>query len=119
VTVCNDCHVPHDSLTRKYAFKARDGMRHAAIFSLRREPQVIEAHPPSRQVIEANCRRCHAETIGQVPSLHDGDRSCTDCHTVPHGDVRGLASTPNAPNPRWSPEPARANQTFVGDRPAK
>jgi len=117
--VCNDCHVPHDSLARKYAFKARDGMRHATIFALRREPQVIEARTPSRQVIEANCRRCHTETVGQVPSLHDGGRSCTDCHDVPHGGVRGLGSTPNTPNPRWRPEPkqpARANEASMGGR---
>ncbi|MFH0893555.1 MAG: NapC/NirT family cytochrome c, partial [Bacteroidota bacterium] len=25
VAVCNDCHVPHDNLVRKYLFKANDG----------------------------------------------------------------------------------------------
>ena len=41
VATCNDCHVPHDSVVNTYAFKARDGMRHSAIFTLRIEPQVI------------------------------------------------------------------------------
>lgn len=102
-TNCNDCHVPHDSLARKYAFKAKDGMRHATIFALRREPQVIEAHPASRQVIQANCRRCHARVIADIPSLSNGDRACTDCHSVPHGDVHSLASTPNMPSPHLPP----------------
>ena len=38
---CNDCHVPHNNLLNKYYFKAKDGMRHATMFTLRREPQVI------------------------------------------------------------------------------
>lgn len=31
---CNDCHVPHDNVFRKYYFKGADGMRHATIFTL-------------------------------------------------------------------------------------
>jgi len=38
---CNDCHVPHNNLINKYYFKAKDGMRHASMFTLRLEPQVI------------------------------------------------------------------------------
>jgi cytochrome c nitrite reductase small subunit len=30
-TVCNDCHVPQDSVFAKYYFKAKDGLRHSAI----------------------------------------------------------------------------------------
>ena len=40
--VCNDCHVPHTSMPRAYAFKARDGLRHATIFTLRQEPESIK-----------------------------------------------------------------------------
>lgn len=102
--VCNDCHVPHDSLARKYAFKAQDGLRHATIFALRREPQVIEARPASRAVIEANCRRCHARLLRAVPTLGAGGRSCVDCHrSVPHGDVHGLATTPGLAVPHLPP----------------
>src|SRR5690606_28565128 len=38
-TNCNDCHVPHDNIFHKYYFKAKDGLRHATIFTLRKEPQ--------------------------------------------------------------------------------
>lgn len=41
VTTCNDCHVPHDNFVRKYFFKASDGLRHATMFTLRLEPEVI------------------------------------------------------------------------------
>lgn len=105
VTNCNDCHVPHDNVATKYAFKAKDGMRHAAIFALRAEPQVIRATPESAEVIQHNCRRCHAGLISDVPALHGaGARSCTECHReVPHGQVHSLASTPNVPYPHLPP----------------
>ena len=37
---CNDCHVPHQSFARKWLFKGMDGPRHAAVFTMRGEPQV-------------------------------------------------------------------------------
>jgi cytochrome c nitrite reductase small subunit len=40
-TSCNDCHVPHNNVFNKYFFKAKDGMRHASMFALRMEPQVV------------------------------------------------------------------------------
>ena len=40
---CNDCHVPQDNVFRKYYFKGKDGMRHASIFAIRGEAQVIQA----------------------------------------------------------------------------
>lgn len=100
---CNDCHVPHENEMRKYAFKARDGLRHATIFAWRLEPQVIRATRESRHVIETNCRRCHQQTISSVPALHGNGRNCGDCHSVPHGKVHSLASTPNVPVPRLPP----------------
>ncbi|HKL31122.1 MAG TPA: NapC/NirT family cytochrome c, partial [Tangfeifania sp.] len=38
---CNDCHVPHDNFLNHYYFKAKDGLRHSTVFTLRNEPQVI------------------------------------------------------------------------------
>src|SRR5512133_7151 len=32
---CNDCHVPHNNVFNKYFFKAKDGLRHATIFTMR------------------------------------------------------------------------------------
>jgi cytochrome c nitrite reductase small subunit len=97
---CNDCHVPHTGLLAKYAFKAKDGSRHSALFMLRRERQVIFAIPESRKVIQQNCIRCHARVF-ESPRVHTRpDRPCTDCHReVPHGRQHSLSSTPNAAVP--------------------
>lgn len=102
VTTCNDCHVPQDSTWRKYWFKANDGLRHSALFTLRMERQVIEAIQASKDVIQANCIRCHKSVIDQAmtPIGHDFERSCIECHReVPHGRVHSLSTTPNAAVP--------------------
>jgi len=106
VTVCNDCHVPHDSLISKYYFKAKDGSRHSMLYTLRRESQVIKAIPDSKEVIQKNCIRCHGNVVSEAMTpMHKAfDRSCTDCHReVPHGRVHSLSSTPNAAIPPLTP----------------
>ncbi|MHB9134235.1 MAG: cytochrome c nitrite reductase small subunit [Armatimonadota bacterium] len=104
VSVCNDCHVPHDSILSKYAFKAKDGMRHATIFAMRGEPQVIQAIPASRTVIEQNCLRCHETRMSGAFLLQRSERSCADCHrATPHGEVHGLSSTPHVRIPSLPP----------------
>lgn len=106
VATCNDCHVPHDSLARKYGFKAMDGARHSYIFTLRQEPQVIRAREASKAVIQQNCVRCHTSTIQTIAAdVHGGSsRACTDCHReVPHGRISSLNSTPNAAVPPLPP----------------
>lgn len=116
-TVCNDCHVPHDNFVRKYYFKANDGLRHATMFALRLEPQVIKIRKPGQTVVQENCIRCHTELnsvvgTGQVTAkmAHEGNgKLCWECHTdVVHSNVRGLNSAPNArvpladnPVPEW------------------
>jgi cytochrome c nitrite reductase small subunit len=112
VTNCNDCHVPHSSTLAKYYFKAKDGLRHSALFTLRRERQVIQAIPESRAVIQENCIRCHARVVEEVTGAPGGahgtgaaaGRACVDCHReVPHGRIHSLSSTPNAAVPPLSP----------------
>lgn len=103
---CNDCHVPHDSVFRKYWFKANDGGRHSLLFTLRKERQVISAIPESKHVIEENCRRCHTQVLSEISQdVHGGsDRACVDCHReVPHGRIHSLSSTPNAAVPPLTP----------------
>ncbi len=97
---CNDCHVPHTSAFAKYYFKAKDGSRHSALFTLRRERQVIFAIPESRKVIQDNCVRCHSNVF-ETPQVHTRqDRACIDCHReVPHGRQHSLSATPNAAVP--------------------
>mgnify|MGYP000844964436 FL=1 len=111
---CNDCHVPHDNFLRKYYFKASDGRRHATIFTLRMEPQVIRINEPGKAVVQENCIRCHLNQINHVTAVQVTGKNykegkghlCWDCHReVPHGRVSSQASTPNAIVPSL-PKPA-------------
>ena len=108
VTNCNDCHVPHNNFVNKYYFKAKDGVRHAAIFTLRKEPQVIFIKEEGRDVVHKNCIRCHSEIITDSRLLaynnqtHEFrmERRCADCHReTPHGRVNSLSSVPWARAP--------------------
>lgn len=101
VTNCNDCHVPHENAFRKYAFKAKDGLYHATIFTLHAEPEVIVMHEAGQKVVQSNCIRCHNDQVTDAKSsswiqAHDGnrkDRQCWSCHReVPHGRVKSLSS---------------------------
>lgn len=117
VTNCNDCHVPHNNVINKYYFKAKDGLRHATIFTMRNEPQVIFIKDAGKKVVQMNCIRCHestltdAKTLAVSHDLHQGrmDRKCWECHReTPHGRVNSLSSVPYArvpvpesPVPDW------------------
>lgn len=106
ITDCNACHVPHDNVIRKYYFKANDGLRHATIFTLRKEPQVIYIREAGRKVVRENCLRCHGSLFSEGPgrpemALEDQrEKQCLDCHRYsPHDRVNGLSSTPHAITP--------------------
>jgi len=104
-TTCNDCHVPHDNVVKKWWFKGMDGMRHAAIFTMKGEPQVIQATDKSATVIMDNCVRCHEQLntefvkTGKIcyqQAKEGAGKACWDCHKeVPHGKI-GLSSAPNS-----------------------
>jgi cytochrome c nitrite reductase small subunit len=100
VAVCIDCHVPHDSLVAKYAYKARDGLKHSYVFTLRQEPQVLNLSSPAIPVIQSNCLRCHERQVsgiggqGSGGSLLGPDRQCWSCHQNIHGKVRSLSASP-------------------------
>ncbi len=114
---CNDCHVPHDNVFRKYFFKAKDGARHATMFTLHMEPQVIFIHEAGQEVVKENCIRCHGALLTDSKlmsqtnfEIHSKtDRNCWECHReTPHGRVNSLSSVPNArvplpesPVPEW------------------
>ena len=114
---CNDCHVPEGFLAG-YAFKAQDGLYHAAMFTMRAEPQVIRPRDASSEVIMQNCIRCHTRLntefvkTGMVryADVQGGrEKACWDCHRdVPHTKISNLASSPGAivplpasPVPDW------------------
>lgn len=101
VATCNDCHVPHDNVFNKYYFKAKDGLYHASVYTLRAEPQSITMRKPSERVVQNNCIRCHAgqvtdaKMVDWVASHQDSrlGRRCWECHRdTPHGRVKSLSS---------------------------
>jgi cytochrome c nitrite reductase small subunit len=106
-TNCNDCHVPHDNAFKKYAFKAKDGLYHSAIFTLRMEPLAIRPREESYEVIMNNCIRCHSDlnssclkntAISYSDTKKGMGKACWDCHRqVPHGGISSIVSSPNAP----------------------
>ena len=102
---CNDCHVPHNNILNKYYFKAKDGLRHASVFTMRNEPQVIYIKDEGKKVVQQNCIRCHEQLVTNNSGIirfeasrhFRMERSCVDCHReIPHGRVNSLASVPNA-----------------------
>jgi cytochrome c nitrite reductase small subunit len=118
VANCNDCHVPHNNLINKYFFKAKDGMRHATMFTLRMEPQVIRIKDAGHNAVRRNCIRCHSPLLKDPllqANVHSDyyttrtERTCWDCHReTPHGRINSLSATPNArvpglpnPVPEW------------------
>ena len=122
VTTCNDCHVPHTSPAAQYWFKAKDGLWHATVFTMRWEPQVIRLSEGAVPVVENNCRRCHAEVIAEVaPAEYQwGDLRCWDCHRdTPHGTVRSLSATPDGFRPQLPAAPAPSQQPTIGGRPPR
>lgn len=103
--VCNDCHVPHNNAFNKWFFKAKDGIRHATVFTARNEPQTIFIKEAGIKVVQDNCVRCHsaliteAKLLVQTESFHSQfkDRLCWECHReIPHGRVNSLSSAPYA-----------------------
>lgn len=117
ITNCNSCHVPHNNIFNHYYFKAKDGMRHATIFTLRKEPQVIFIKEDGIGVVQNNCLRCHQDLVLENHNnLIDAqlnharsERLCWECHReTPHGRVNSLSSVPYArvplpesPVPTW------------------
>jgi cytochrome c nitrite reductase small subunit len=87
VAVCNDCHVPHDSLISKYAVKAINGYRHSKAFTLNEIPDTIQIVPFDKAIVEANCVNCHSDMVSQIAHLDARDPTdCLTCHQgVGHG----------------------------------
>ena len=115
---CNDCHVPHNNVLNKYYFKAKDGLYHAAVFTMKAEPQNLRPRDESYEVIMQNCVRGHTQLnqdfvktgmLSYADTQKGEGKACWDCHRdVPHTQISNLASSPNAivplpqsPVPDW------------------
>lgn len=100
VAVCTDCHVPHNNSVAKYAFKAIDGLKHSYVFTLRKEPQVLQLSTRAVPVVQTNCLRCHSGQLAMIRLAASLERKCWDCHNNIHGTVRSLSSSSYLLRPR-------------------
>lgn len=79
---CNECHAPY-SLPAKIPFKTKEGLRDVYATVSSSIPDLIHAGAETREVVQANCLRCHGAVIASVNMTVKAH--CTDCHRhVPH-----------------------------------
>jgi cytochrome c nitrite reductase small subunit len=79
---CVECHLPHAGLA-KWVAKADHGFRHSAAFTLQNFKEPIEITPRDRDIVRANCLRCHealVQGIGDAPERARGELDCLHCH---------------------------------------
>jgi cytochrome c nitrite reductase small subunit len=93
--VCSDCHLPHQNLVSYYIYKGYSGMKDVFSFTFKTYPVAIRATLQTDEIIQANCIRCHEDTVENIlAGPQSFDRSCWACHrSVAHGE-RGLTSYP-------------------------
>ncbi len=99
VAACNDCHVPHDNILAKNAFKAMDGARHSYVFTFRQEPQVLTLSRGAVPVIQNNCIRCHGNQFQMIRLTAASERTCWSCHQNIHGEIHSLSASPRPLRP--------------------
>ncbi|MCX6029774.1 MAG: cytochrome c nitrite reductase small subunit [Chloroflexi bacterium] len=87
VAVCNDCHVPHDSIISKYAVKALNGFRHSYAFTTGDFPEPIRILPFDRNITEHACLSCHGDLVAEIS--HADSATPTDCLTCHAGVGHG------------------------------
>ncbi|MDR0338818.1 MAG: NapC/NirT family cytochrome c [Desulfovibrio sp.] len=79
---CNECHTPA-SIPSKLIYKAQVGLNDIFVNTTGTVPDLIHTQASMKDVIQANCRRCHVGTTMDVAM--NVKPYCTDCHrTVPH-----------------------------------
>ncbi len=79
---CNECHAPHNLLA-KIPFKAKEATRDVLATLTSSIPELIHPGEETRNVVQANCQRCHSATTAGVAM--QSKAYCTDCHRhVPH-----------------------------------
>ena len=76
VATCNDCHTPSGPVS-KYVVKALNGWHHSSAFTTGDYPDEIQLRPSSRDVVEGQCRKCHADLVA---AIDDTEVSCIRCH---------------------------------------
>lgn len=85
---CTDCHLPHDNMAIYLMEKGRTGMLDTYHEVLRDYPAHIKLSARARTTVNANCLRCHENTMrnvhAEVMDMDTGD--CMKCHSrIAHG----------------------------------
>ena len=79
--VCNDCHTPASPIA-KYLVKAENGFHHSMAFTLGGYPENIRARPASREVVNGQCKHCHADVARDMADTAAAEDAldCVRCH---------------------------------------
>lgn len=81
---CNECHTPNN-IVAKLPYKAAVGLHDIYATATNAVPDRIQTQGSMKDVIQANCRRCHVATTMTVDMAVKP--YCTDCHrAVPHNN---------------------------------
>jgi cytochrome c nitrite reductase small subunit len=73
---CSDCHLPNSNAVIHYTWKTIDGLKDALVFYSGRVPERIRLSEHGAKVLQANCIRCHGETVSMINT----ERKCWSCH---------------------------------------
>ena len=91
VATCNDCHVPHEFIS-KYLAKAENGFWHSKGFTLQDFHEPIRIKPRNKTILQENCVGCHAGLVNEIATHPGNDEQmldCMHCHSgVGHGPAR-------------------------------
>ena len=86
VAVCVDCNLPHD-LAGKYFAKGLNGYHHSKAFTLQDFHEPIRIKKRNADILQENCKSCHADMVDDMMTMAGGDVKCVRCHErVGHGD---------------------------------
>jgi cytochrome c nitrite reductase small subunit len=73
---CVECHLPNENRPVHYMWKSIDGLKDLVLFNAGHVPDDITITEHGRAVVQANCIRCHSETVAMISQ----QRQCTECH---------------------------------------
>jgi cytochrome c nitrite reductase small subunit len=76
--VCVECHLPQVGLA-KWAAKVDQGFRHSLAFTLQSFEEPIRIVPRDRELVQANCERCHGDLVHAVLRPAGGRGAALDC----------------------------------------
>ncbi|MBN2194423.1 MAG: cytochrome c nitrite reductase small subunit [Polyangiaceae bacterium] len=104
VARCVDCHLP-DAFVPKYLAKAENGFRHGQKFTTGDFEEPITVKARGREILQANCVRCHADLVAELAQGSPegpAQADCVHCHpAVGHGEKAGLGGPRRASS--WEP----------------